>query len=157
MWKIMKIEISYPMIEEEDIDTCAYPISIDSVYLKYRHQMANVVLSRKPENTYVLMGKVVSGNPDFTKRSFYDTLQEANILNVSSDPENIRWVCKQDEYGDWLTKENADHLFMHGRIIQVETDDLIVMEEDITQSIKRQILDKVHDILINECNCSVVE
>ena len=161
MWKIMKIEMNYPMIEEgvEDIDTHSYPISIDSVYLKYRHQIAIIVLSRKPEEMYVLMGKVVCGSPDFTNGvsvNKYDTLQEANILNVSSDSENIRWVCKQDEYGDYLTKNNADHLFMPGRVVQVETDDLIVMEEDITQSIKRQILDKVHDILINECGCSVV-
>jgi len=155
----MKINIAYPMIEEgvTNIDTRNYPISIESVYLKYRHQIANVVLSRKPENMYVSMGKVVCGSPDFTNAVLYDTLQEANILNVSSDPENIRWTCKQDEYGEMLTKENADHLFMHGRVVQVGVDDLVVMEEDITQSVKRQILDKVQDILINECGCSVLD
>jgi hypothetical protein len=148
----------YPRIQEgDDIDTRSYPISIECVYLKYRHHMAMVVLSRTPEKKYILMGKIVCGTPDFTKSVKYTTLQEAHIFNVTCDPENIRWICKPDENGEYLTKDNADNIFMQDRVVQIKSHDYIVMEEDITPSIKRQILDKVQEILINECGCSVIE
>ena len=163
----MKIEITYPSFthgEYPAIKLNTYPIAIETILFRQNDMVVALGFDRDPAlsayRPVVYVGKMVKGWPNFDDLIIYYTLQEVNVVNISTGNCVQFSAMENDDDGNYSTKENFEYMLKGGECgkpMCIEVTAPIKTEEEITENeaIKKQIMDKVYALLVHELQCSV--